>query len=80
VERLIYRVCRIDPDREQRWNIYTLSLMVFTGVGILFLYLIQRLQGSLPFNPTGFTAGRAGAGVQHRGELRHQHQLAGLRR
>jgi K+-transporting ATPase ATPase A chain len=53
-ERLIYRACRIDPDSEQRWNIYTLSLMVFTGVGILFLYLIQRLQGSLPFNPVGF--------------------------
>jgi K+-transporting ATPase ATPase A chain len=52
VERLIYRACRIDPDREQRWNIYTLSILAFSAVGILFLYLMQRIQHSLPFNPT----------------------------
>jgi potassium-transporting ATPase potassium-binding subunit len=56
VERLIYRTCRIDPDREQRWNVYTLSLIVFSAVGILFLYLIQRVQDGLPFNPTSFAS------------------------
>jgi K+-transporting ATPase ATPase A chain len=52
VERVIYRACRIDPDREQRWNIYTLSLLAFSVVGFLLLYLMQRIQSSLPFNPT----------------------------
>jgi potassium-transporting ATPase potassium-binding subunit len=52
VERLIYRVCRIDPEREQRWNVYTLSLLAFSVVAVLVLYLQQRIQTSLPFNPT----------------------------
>jgi len=52
IERLIYRACRIDPEREQRWNIYTLSVLAFSVVGIVLLYLIQRIQSGLPFNPT----------------------------
>jgi K+-transporting ATPase ATPase A chain len=52
VERVIYRACRIDPEREQRWNVYTLSVLAFSVVGILLLYLIQRIQSGLPFNPT----------------------------
>jgi K+-transporting ATPase ATPase A chain len=52
VERLIYRACRIDPEREQRWNIYTLSLLAFSVVGFLLLYFMQRIQSGLPFNPT----------------------------
>ena len=51
-ERLIYRVCRIDADREQRWTVYAYSLLAFSAVGILLLYLIQRVQSSLPFDPT----------------------------
>jgi potassium-transporting ATPase potassium-binding subunit len=53
VEQLIYRSCRVDPDREQRWNVYAISLVAFSVVGVLLLYLMQRIQGSLPFNPTG---------------------------
>lgn len=52
VERLIYRVCRIDAEREQRWNVYALSLIAFSAVGILILYVQQRIQTDLPFNPT----------------------------
>jgi potassium-transporting ATPase potassium-binding subunit len=52
VERLIYRACRIDPEREQRWNIYALSLLAFSIVGFFLLYVIQRIQSGLPFNPT----------------------------
>jgi K+-transporting ATPase ATPase A chain len=52
VERFIYRTCQIDPEREQRWNVYTISLLAFSAVGILLLYLIQRIQSGLPFNPT----------------------------
>jgi potassium-transporting ATPase potassium-binding subunit len=52
VERLIYRACRVDPDHEQRWTIYAFSVLAFSVVGILLLYAMQRLQTSLPFNPT----------------------------
>ncbi len=52
VERFMYRLCRIDPEREQRWNVYALSLLAFSVVGVLLLYVMQRLQSSLPFNPT----------------------------
>lgn len=53
VERLVYRVCRVDPDREQRWTTYALSLLAFSAVSFLALYGLLRLQGSLPLNPTG---------------------------
>src|SRR5437016_1457439 len=53
VERSIYRVCRVDPDREQRWTVYAFSLFAFSVVSFLVLYGVQRLQGHLPFNPTG---------------------------
>jgi K+-transporting ATPase ATPase A chain len=52
VERGIYRACRVDPQREQRWNIYALSVLALSVVGILILYLQQRIQTDLPFDPT----------------------------
>ncbi len=52
IERLIYRVCRVDPDREQRWTVYAFSVIAFSVVGVLILYVMQRVQTSLPFNPT----------------------------
>jgi K+-transporting ATPase ATPase A chain len=51
VERVIYRVCGIDPDREQRWTVYAYSLLAFSLVSVLVLYLQLRLQGHLPLNP-----------------------------
>ena len=51
IERPIYRVCRIDPDSEQRWNIYALSLLAFSLVSVLVLYAQLRLQGHLFLNP-----------------------------
>jgi K+-transporting ATPase ATPase A chain len=56
VERLIYRLCGIDPEREQRWNIYALSVLAFSVISVLFVYLVERLQGNLPFNPTGVSS------------------------
>jgi K+-transporting ATPase ATPase A chain len=56
VERLIYRVCGIDAKREQRWNIYAISVLAFSLVSVLFLYLLLRVQGSLPLNPDGQTS------------------------
>jgi K+-transporting ATPase ATPase A chain len=51
IERAIYRVCRIDPNREQRWTVYAYSLFGFSIFSFLAVYLIQRVQGSLPLNP-----------------------------
>jgi potassium-transporting ATPase potassium-binding subunit len=52
VERLIYRLTGVDPEREQRWTVYAASVLAFSLVSALFLYGLQRLQGSLPLNPT----------------------------
>jgi len=51
VERFTYRVCGIDPDREQGWLAYTVSLLLFSLVGMLLTYFILRYQDKLPLNP-----------------------------
>ncbi|MDP9073871.1 MAG: potassium-transporting ATPase subunit KdpA [Actinomycetota bacterium] len=51
IERAIYRLCRIDPDSEQRWSTYALSLLAFSLVSVLILYAQLRLQGHLLLNP-----------------------------
>jgi K+-transporting ATPase ATPase A chain len=51
VERGTYRLLRIDPSREQGWKGYAGAVLVFSVVGFALLYLILRLQGSLPLNP-----------------------------
>jgi len=64
VERLIYRLTRVDASREMRWTEYAVAMLLFSLVSMLVLYLLQRLQGVLPFNPqhlpgvdsTGFLA------------------------
>lgn len=52
IEGVFYRAGRIDPEREQRWTVYAYSLIGFSAVSLLLLYLIQRVQGGLPLNPT----------------------------
>jgi K+-transporting ATPase ATPase A chain len=52
IERTIYRLGGVDPEGEQRWNIYAFSLLAFSLAGILLLYAVQRLQAYLPLNPT----------------------------
>ncbi len=56
IERLLYRVMRTDPDREQDWKGYARTVIVFSFVSWLALYLILRTQGIHPFNPQGFAA------------------------
>ncbi len=55
VERLIYKLCGIREDAEQRWTQYAGGLLSFSVFAFLFVFVIQRLQGFLPFNPQGFT-------------------------
>jgi potassium-transporting ATPase potassium-binding subunit len=52
VERTVYRALRIDPDSSWSWRTYALAVLGFGLVGTLVLYLILRLQGHLPLNPT----------------------------
>ncbi len=59
LESLIYRVCGIREDTEQRWTQYAASVLAFSLVSFLVVYFVQRLQGFLPVNPMGFGTGRA---------------------
>ncbi len=58
IERLIYKICRVDPDQEQRWTVYAFSVLAFSVVGIIVLYAMQRFQAVLPLNPTNAAEGR----------------------
>jgi K+-transporting ATPase ATPase A chain len=54
IERLTYRVMRVRPDEGQDWKGYARSLIVFSLLFWIALYLILRTQGIQPFNPQGF--------------------------
>jgi K+-transporting ATPase ATPase A chain len=56
LERLLYRVTAVDETHEMRWTEYAVSMLLFSVVSMLVLYLIQRVQGFLPFNPQKFGA------------------------
>ncbi|QES40683.1 potassium-transporting ATPase subunit KdpA [Streptomyces venezuelae] len=47
-EKWIYKAIGADPDAEMRWPAYLRGVLAFSAAGVLFLYLLQRLQGSLP--------------------------------
>lgn len=51
IERFLYRLCGVDPTIEQRWDQYTVALLIFSACGVLVTYAIERLQHVLPFNP-----------------------------
>jgi len=53
VERLFYRMFRIDPQKEQDWKQYAVSLLLFSLTGLIFTYIILRVQHLLPLNPQG---------------------------
>jgi K+-transporting ATPase ATPase A chain len=47
LERGVYRLVGVDPESEQRWGVYARSVLAFSAVSVLFLYLFQRLQNHL---------------------------------
>jgi len=51
VERLLYRVTGVDEEREMRWTEYAIAMLLFSVVSMIVLYLIERLQFYLPWNP-----------------------------
>ena len=56
LERLIYRLCGVAEDEDQHWTVYAVAMLLFSLVGFVILYALQRLQAVLPFNPAGQSA------------------------
>ena len=56
IERLIYRATGVDDSREMHWTEYAAAMLLFSVVSMLLLYVIQRAQRWLPWNPQGFAA------------------------
>ncbi len=54
IEKLIYRISGVHEKREMRWTEYGVAMLMFSGVSMLLLYLMQRVQAWLPFNPQKF--------------------------
>jgi len=54
LERVVYRLTGVDEAREMRWTEYAVALLLFSVVSMLVLYLMQRMQAVLPWNPQGF--------------------------
>jgi K+-transporting ATPase ATPase A chain len=56
VERLLYRLTGVDENHEMGWMEYAVAMLLFSGFSMLVLYLIQRVQLHLPWNPQKFAA------------------------
>jgi potassium-transporting ATPase potassium-binding subunit len=54
IERILYRVTGVDEEHEMRWTEYAMAMLLFSAVSMLVLYLIERVQYWLPFNPQHF--------------------------
>ena len=54
VERLVYRLCRVDAERDQTWVEWTIAMLLVNAVSLVVLYAFQRLQKWLPLNPNHF--------------------------
>ncbi len=54
MERLIYRLCGIDEKHEMHWTEYGAAMLLFSGVSLILLYLMERIQPWLPLNPQHF--------------------------
>lgn len=54
LERFVYRVCGVDESKEMTWKGYAKALIIFNILAILFVFVVQLLQGVLPLNPEGF--------------------------
>jgi K+-transporting ATPase ATPase A chain len=54
IEKLMYRLTGIDEKHEMRWTEYAVAMLLFSGVSMALLYLMERLQKFLPLNPQKF--------------------------
>ena len=65
IERLIYRLCGVDPTVEMSWKHYTYAVLMVNFLGCLIVYGLLRLQYYLPLNPQNDGRHLASPGVQH---------------
>jgi K+-transporting ATPase ATPase A chain len=56
IERLIYKLCLVNAKAEMNWRQYAFAMLGFSSVGVVFTYVIERLQAFLPLNPQGIAA------------------------
>src|SRR5512147_2011316 len=56
LERFIYRLSGVNPGEDMNWKAYAIAAMLFNVLGLLVVYVLQRLQGMLPLNPQGMGA------------------------
>jgi K+-transporting ATPase ATPase A chain len=63
LEKLCYILCGVKENVDQRWTQYAASMIAFSFFSFLILYVLQRAQGVLPFNPMGFSTARAPMGA-----------------
>jgi potassium-transporting ATPase potassium-binding subunit len=55
-ERFCYRVAGVDPEQGMTWRTYAVAMLLFNLIGLLAVYLLQRVQGVLPLNPQDLPA------------------------
>jgi K+-transporting ATPase ATPase A chain len=56
IERLLYKLCGVNADKEMNWREYAYAVLGFSAVSMLMTYAIERLQNHLPWNPQGLAA------------------------
>jgi K+-transporting ATPase ATPase A chain len=54
LEQILYRLSGVNPEEEQHWTKYAIAMLLFNVAGVLFLFLLERLQYLLPLNPQKF--------------------------
>jgi len=54
-ENAVYKVMRVNKEEQMNWKKYAASVLIFSGIGLVFLFSLQLLQGVLPGNPQGLS-------------------------
>ena len=54
-ENAVYKVMRVKKDEQMNWKKYAVSVLIFSSIGLVFMFLLQLLQGVLPGNPQGLS-------------------------
>lgn len=54
-ENSVYKVMKVNKEEQMNWKKYAVSVLIFSGIGLVFLFLLQLLQGVLPGNPQGLS-------------------------
>ena len=80
LERLIYRVCGIDPNEEMAWTTYAKAMLVFNLLGFVAVYASATDAASLAAESAEHGRRAARPGDEHGRQLRHEYELAELQR